>query len=107
MDGACQVDADRNALLERLLAPSKGCWPHYTMPSGAVEGMDAPNSEPEAAFVTGKAQGLDPDVQGHFLSAFALALGAELGFTPVLQPSQGNPRCARFGLNMRACRPQV
>ena len=35
----------------------------------------------------------DPDAQGHFVPAFALALGADLGFAPVLQPSQGTPRC--------------
>ena len=95
MDGVCQLDADRDALLEALLAPSKSCWLRYTPPS-STEGISEPDSAPEQAAAAGKAQGLDPGVQGHFLPAFALALGAELGFAPVLQPSLGTPRCVPF-----------
>ena len=91
MNAACQEEADRDDLIEGLLAPRKG-WPRYTMPSAAVKGSAAPSGGPEAAAAAGKAQKGDLDAQGHFVPAFALALGAELGFSPVLQPSQGTPR---------------
>lgn len=91
MNAACQEEADRDDLIEGLLAPRKG-WPRYMMPSVAVKGKEASGRTPEAAAAAGKAQMGDPDAQGHFMPAFALALGAELGFAPLLQPSQGLPR---------------
>ncbi len=91
MNAACQEDEDRDDLLEGLLAPRKG-WPRYMMPSTTVKGKEASNRGPEAAAAAGKAQKVDPEAQGLFVSAFALALGADFGFAPVLRPSQGVPR---------------
>ena len=91
MNAACQEEADRDDLVEGLLAPRKG-WPRYMMPSTAVKGKETSEGGPEAAAAAGKPQKGDPDAQGPFVPAFALALGAELGFAPVLQPSQGLPR---------------
>ena len=102
MNAACHEDEDRDDLMEGLLAPRKG-WPRYPMPSTAAKGKEASSRGSEAAAAAGKAQKGDPEAQGLFVSAFALALAAELGFAAVLQPSQGVPRSASNGSCTAAC----
>ncbi len=88
MNGTCSEMEDRDGLIDSLLTPRKG-WPQYMMPSLA-KGTEAAGKEAASA-------GSNPnrilEKYGQFLAAFALALGSELGFTALLQPSRGIPRC--------------
>ena len=97
LNGVCQDEADSDALMDTLLAPRKG-WPRYMMPSMAVKGKEASGAGPEALSSSGiPPEGChegDPEAQGQFVPAFALALGEELGFGTVLHPSHGKSRCA-------------
>lgn len=98
LNGVCEDEADSAVLMDAFLAPRKG-WPQYMMPSMPVEGKEASGAELEASSSSsgvppkGSHEG-DPEAQGQFVPAFALALGEELGFGTVLQPSHGESRCA-------------
>lgn len=88
MEGVCLDDKDRDRLLESLLTPRQGL-PMYMLPSLKARGKEAPSSSAEA---DASGQSRHNEVQGQFVSALVLALGAEVGFATLLQPSVGLPR---------------
>lgn len=89
MNGVCLEEEDRDGLIDSLLAPRKG-WPRYMMPTLA-NSSDAASKE--SASADRQYQKGTHETYGHFVAAFALALGSELGFTAVLQPTRGLLRC--------------
>ena len=88
MNGVCLEEEDRDGLIDSLLAPRKG-WPRYMMPTLA-KSSDAASKESASADSNQKGA---HETYGDFVAAFALALGSELGFTAVLQPTRGLLRC--------------
>ena len=97
MNAVCLDEYDQDGLIDSLMAPSKR-WPQYMMP-GVVRSSNASSSLPGKAVpaLQGRAGSSGHDRQQDkdhqdFRTAFALALGADVGFGLLLQPARGIPR---------------
>ena len=107
MNAVCLEEYDQDGLIDSLMAPCKG-WPQYMMPS-IVRSSDASSSLPGKAVLaresgagsSGHNRQQDEDHQ-EFRTAFALALGADLGFGLLLQPARGIPRSVHLSLEETA-----
>ena len=97
MNAVCMEDYDQDGLVDSLMAPCKG-WPRYMMPSVARSNNASSNrlrkAVPALDSRTGNSGHDRQQGEDHqeFKTAFALALGASVGFGLLLQPARGLPR---------------
>ena len=101
MNAVCLEEYDQDGLVDSLMAPCKG-WPQYMMPSIARSNSTSSSLPSKAAPALGSRAGSvghdrqQDESHQEFRTAFAMALGANLGFGLLLQPARGIPRSVNF-----------